>query len=99
MGSVEEEIERCVREERTELDLSFIPLACLPESVGGLVSITTVRLYCNELRSIPDGICCLTNLTILDLGNNYGIPYLPVLPETISLFHTLLQSPIQSRVY
>ncbi|MGF1937523.1 MAG: COR domain-containing protein [Nostoc sp. ChiQUE02] len=80
-------IEQAVRDNVTELDLSFKSLTTLPTEIGRLTNLRTLDLYKNQLSSLPPEIGQLINLRSLYLYNNQ-LSSLP--PEFVQL--TNLQS-------
>ena len=71
----------------TKLDLSLMQLTELPESLGQLTQLQSLRLNNNQLTSLPEWLSQLTQLQSLDLGSNQ----LSVLP-TVLLKMTGLKS-------
>jgi hypothetical protein len=74
--TAEDLIERALRSNSTELDLSAIGLDRLPESLSGLTGLAKLNLNTNQLAELPDWLARMSSLTWLDLGFNK----LPVLP-------------------
>jgi hypothetical protein len=64
----------------TSLDLRNYYLTALPESIGGLAQLRTLKLAGNRLTALPESIGGLAQLDTLDLRGNY---YLAALPESI----------------
>jgi len=61
------------------LDLCYLGLTTLPESIGQLTGLTSLDVSGNELTALPESISQLTGLTSLDVSGNE----LTVLPESI----------------
>jgi internalin A len=53
-----------------QLDLSDLDLSSVPESVGDLFDLRTLKLAGNKINAIPEFISRLSNLRILDLSRN-----------------------------
>ena len=75
----ERKIEEAARSGAKELELSSFKLRELPESIGQLTQLQTLRLQNNRLTTLPDSIGRLTQLQQLALFSNQ----LTVLPESI----------------
>lgn len=71
----------CVGGQVTELRLSGTYTTSLPESIGGLTSLTTLDVSWSRMTSLPEGIGGLKSLTTLDLS--YNRCCLTSLPEGI----------------
>jgi len=63
-------IEEAVKNNATELHLSFLGLSQLPHALFELVHLEELNLSGNELSSIPGEISTLKNLRVLDLAGN-----------------------------
>lgn len=72
-------IEQAKKENSKELDLSRLMLKSIPEIIGQLTDLQTLKLSDNRLTSIPDFIGQLTKLRRLDLVYNQ----LGNLPESL----------------
>ncbi|SCL49317.1 Immunity protein Imm1 [Micromonospora citrea] len=79
MDWIDDQIEAARRSGASSLDLSGRSLDTLPESLGGLTTLTRLILVGNELSSLPEWLGDLTALTELGLGGNR----LTVLPESL----------------
>jgi len=79
MSTVEEKIQEALDTNATELDLSFMRLTTLPESIGNLTNLKTLEVQKNQLTTLPDSIGNLTNLKELYVYDNK----LTTLPESI----------------
>ncbi|MBD2521372.1 COR domain-containing protein [Nostoc sp. FACHB-133] len=75
-------IEQAVKDEVTELDLSYKGLTILPPEIGQLTNLQSLDLSSNQLSSLPPEIVQLTNLQSLDIGSNQ-LSSLP--PEIVQL--------------
>ena len=64
----------------TEINLSGLELARLPDSIGDLKLLTWLDLNHNFLTRLPDSISELISLTWLNISDNY----LTILPESIN---------------
>ncbi len=64
----------------TKLDLSFNPLAPLPDALGNLTALTQLDLQSTELNALPAAIYRLQNLTTLNLRGNW----LRTIPEELA---------------
>lgn len=73
-------IDDAIRANAIHLDLSFLELAELPDSLQQLTRLTWLDLGGNQLRILPEWLGQLTNLTWLSLGDNQ----LTVLPDSLS---------------
>jgi len=73
----EDRIATARRNNDDRLDLSYLDLTTLPESLGQLTTLTALNLRSNGLSVLPEWLGQLTNLTALNLSNNR----LSVLPE------------------
>ena len=81
----ERRIAEAKREGRRELDLTFLSLLSLPESIGQLTNLQTLWLVNNQLSALPESIGQLANLQTLDLYINH----LSALPESIGQLASL----------
>lgn len=63
-------IERARRSQSIHLDLSFLDLAELPESISQLTQLQTLNLSYNQLTELPESIGQLSQLRTLKLSNN-----------------------------
>jgi len=54
----------------TDLNLNNNQLTSIPEFIGSLVNLQTLRFYNNQITSIPESIGLLINLQILSLSSN-----------------------------
>ena len=63
-------IDEARRTGATELDLSFMELTSVPESVGNLIGLTTLALNDNKLTVAPRWLVRLTGLNTLYLHHN-----------------------------
>jgi internalin A len=82
----ENKIEEALKSGATDLDLSNehdVPdenqLTELPDAIGKLIKLTSLKLSSNKLTALPESIGQLTQLTYLDLSSNQ----LMALPESI----------------
>ncbi len=75
----EQRIEAARQEGATELDLSLMGLAEVPEAIGSLAQLQELNLFNNQLTALPEAIGSLTQLQELDLSYNQ----LTALPEAI----------------
>lgn len=81
-----EMIDRAIRDEVTELNLSGLGIAELPPAVGQIVSLRELDLSRNQLTNFPLSICHLNSLKMLNLSGNQ----LSELPSEISLLKALV---------
>ncbi len=88
----EERIEAALKEGATELDLSELGLAEVPDGIANLTNFAKLNLSKNKLTKIPEVIFSLTNLTDLSLSDNQ----ITEIPEALSQL-TNLNSLILSR--
>jgi Leucine-rich repeat (LRR) protein/GTPase SAR1 family protein len=72
-------IEEAEKTQANELDLSGLNLTYLPEAVGRLTALTTLKLSYNQLTALPEAVGQLTALTTLNLYSNR----LTIFPEAI----------------
>jgi len=79
-SELEELIERAVREEWEELDLSERGIEVLPAAIANCKSLKKLNLWNNRLNAIPDSITRLTNLQSLVLSYNC----LSAIPKSIT---------------
>ena len=84
-GTAARRIEAATSSNVTYLDLSFLDLKSLPESLRQLTNLTTLHLGGNQLRELPDWLAQLSNLTWLSLGGNQ----LRVLPDWLAQLSNL----------
>jgi internalin A len=63
-------IEKCRKNQASELSLSGKDLTELPESIGNLTQLRTLDLSYNKLTELPEFIGNLTRLRTLSLGGN-----------------------------
>jgi internalin A len=63
-------IEEARRSKAGELDLSYLKLEAIPESIAQLANLTHLDLRNNQITAIPGSLAQLANLTHLDLRNN-----------------------------
>lgn len=56
------------RQRWKKLNLYAMPFALLPEEFGDLVSMEDLKMYCTNLRSLPESFCQLSNLKKLDMS-------------------------------
>ena len=75
----EERIAEALRTGADDLDLSSMGLTELPESLGQLTQLKTLRLYRNQLTELPESLGRLTELIDLELDGNR----LDSLPESM----------------
>ena len=74
-----ERIDKALRLGATKLDLSFMELTELPESLAQLVQLQSLSLVINRLTALPEWLGELTQLQSLRLSRNH----LTTLPESI----------------
>ena len=77
--AAEEKIAEALRTRATELNLSYMGLTELPESLGQLMQLQTLKLDNNKLTALPESLGQLKQLQSLSLGNNR----LTALPECL----------------
>jgi internalin A len=77
--NAEERVLEALASRATELDLSWLGLTALPESIGELRDVQSLRLSENRLEALPESICQLSQLKSLRLWGNR----LRALPESI----------------
>ncbi len=71
---------KCIKNQEKLLDLSNLNLTSLPESIlKFLYYIHKLNLNSNQLKSLPNGICHMTDLLKLNVANNQ----IKTLPEDI----------------
>jgi internalin A len=75
----EERVLEALASRATELDLTWLGLTALPESIGELRDVQRLRLSENRLEALPESICQLSQLKSLRLWGNR----LRALPESI----------------
>ena len=73
------EVRRRIAQATTTLDLSFLDLTAVPESVGQLTALTSLDLQGNQLTALPESVGQLPALTTLFLQNNQ----LTAVPESV----------------
>ena len=54
----------------TKLDINYIQLTSLPESIGNLSSLEGLYLYNNQLTSLPESICNIPGTCYISVENN-----------------------------
>jgi len=88
-GSAEAEkrIDKALKTGATELDLGYLRLTKLPESLGLIPHLHTLCLAHNDLTQLPDSIGRLTELRRLEASSNK----LTVLPEAITQLSNLIE--------
>ena len=79
MATVEEKIQEALDTNATELNLSFMRLTTLPDSIGKLTNLKELKVRWNRFTTLPDSIGNLTNLKELNLFDNR----FTTLPESI----------------
>jgi leucine-rich repeat protein SHOC2 len=77
---LELKIDRAIQDRSTHLDLYQQHLTTLPDSIGNLTNLVSLRLVDNNLTTLPDSIGNLTNLRELRLYQNQ----LKTLPDSIA---------------
>jgi leucine-rich repeat protein SHOC2 len=77
---LELKIDRAIQDRSTHLDLYQQQLTTLPESIGNLTDLVSLRLVDNNLNTLPESIGNLTNLRELRLYQNQ----LKTLPDSIA---------------
>ncbi|MEK6751059.1 MAG: ADP-ribosylation factor-like protein, partial [Chloroflexota bacterium] len=86
----EKKIEEALKSGATELNLSNMKLAELPESIGQLTQLKSLALDGNQIEELPDSIANLKNLTSLWLGEkSIGGNPLGQLPEYLRGFKAI----------
>jgi internalin A len=81
----EERVLQALSSRATELDLSGLGLTALPESIGQLRDVHSLRLFENRLEALPESIGQFSQLTGLRLWGNR----LRALPESIGQLERL----------
>jgi Leucine-rich repeat (LRR) protein len=69
-SKAEDRITAALRSGAAALDLTYLGLETLPETLGDLANLTSLNLSGNRLKALPGWLSNLTNLTELDLGDN-----------------------------
>ena len=77
--AAEEKIAEALRTGATELDLAYMELTELPESLGQLTQLQSLKLSSNQLMALPELLGQLTQLRTLNLSRNQ----LTALPESL----------------
>ena len=81
----QQRIEEARREGARTLDLSYMELTEVPESIASLTELRLLNLFNNQLTKLPETIASLTQLQQLYVQNNQ----LTKLPETIAFLTQL----------
>jgi hypothetical protein len=76
----QQRIEEARREGARTLDLSYMELTEVPESIASLTELRLLNLFNNQLTKLPETIAFLTQLRLLNLHNNQ----LRELPEALA---------------
>src|SRR5215469_8504753 len=80
-------IEEAGRRHATLLDLSFLGLATIPNSIGQLANLRYLSLDDNQITAIPDSIAELESLMDLSLDDNQ----ITAIPDSIAQLPSLIQ--------